>query len=48
MTTAYIGTIVNTINVSFQLIINNKATLPMIVITFLTRNVKLFDIADFA
>ena len=34
--------------VNFQLIMNKMTTLPIMVIKFLIRNVKLLEIADFA
>jgi hypothetical protein len=42
------GTMVRTIKVNFQLIMKRSAMLPTIVIMFLMRKVKLFEIADLA
>lgn len=42
------GTIVRTINVSFQLIINSNTILPIMLTMFLIKYVKLFEIADLA
>lgn len=48
VTKEYMGIIVNTIIVNFQLIINSIMILVNICIKFLSRKVKLFEIADLA